>query len=137
MLWFLRALFAGIFVIMSVTIAWASWQQPIFGIPSEVLGNPWFKATLADAYFAFLTFYIWLAWKEPTTGARVLWLLTVLLWGNFAMSIYVLRELFRIDRSDRLREVIVTQRAGHLALPLCFVLIGLAAYALGAGPLWR
>lgn len=120
---------------MSALIAWASLEQPIFGIPREVFTNPWFVATLFDAYFAFITFYVFVAWKEQSIGARVLWLPVVLLWGNFAMAVYMLVELFRIDHIDRLKEVFTQQRAGKIGLPIGFLLAGLAAYALGAGPL--
>ena len=120
---------------MSALIAWASLEQPIFGIPREVFTNPWFVATLFDAYFAFITFYLFVAWKEQSIGARVLWLPVVLLWGNFAMAVYMLVELFRIDHTDRLKEVFTQQRAGKIGLPIGFLLAGLAAYALGAGPL--
>lgn len=120
---------------MSALIAWASLEQPIFGIPREVFTNPWFVATLFDAYFAFITFYVFVAWKEQSIGARVLWLPVVLLWGNFAMAVYMLVELFRIDHIDRLKEVVTQQRAGKIGLPIGFLLAGLAAYALGAGPL--
>jgi hypothetical protein len=135
MLWFLRLLFVGIFAAMSALIAWASLEQPIFGIPREVFTNPWFVATLFDAYFAFITFYVFVAWKEQSIGARVLWLPVVLLWGNFAMAVYMLVELFRIDHTDRLKEIFTQQRAGKIGLPIGFLLAGLAAYALGAGPL--
>lgn len=135
MLWALRLLFIAIFTSMSGLIVWASMEQPIFGIPAEVRGNPWFIATLFDAYFAFITFFVFVAWKEPRLGARVLWFVTVILWGNFAMAIYMLVELFRIDHIDRLREVFTQQREGKIGLPLGFVIAGVAAYALGAGPL--
>ena len=135
MLWALRLLFIGIFASMSGLIVWASMEQPIFGIPAEVTGNPWFIATLFDAYFAFITFFVFVAWKEPKLGARILWFVTVILWGNFAMAIYMLIELFRIDHIDRLREVFTQQREGRIGLPLGFVIAGVAAYALGAGPL--
>tara|TARA_B110000467_G_C18130641_1_gene373107 strand:+ start:101 stop:514 length:414 start_codon:yes stop_codon:yes gene_type:complete len=135
MLWFLRALFIGIFLAMSSLIVWASSEQPIFGIPRDVLTNPWFIATLFDAYFAFITFYVWVAWKERSTGTRMLWLLVVLMWGNFAMAIYMVIELFRIDHIDRLREVFTMRREGKIALPIAFIILGVAAYLLGAGPL--
>ena len=136
MLWFLRILFIGIFVAMSSLIVWSSLEQPIFGIPREVFTNPWFITTLFDAYFAFITFYVWVAWKEQSMGARALWLLVVLMWGNFAMAIYMIVELFRIDHIDRLGEVFTQRREGKIALPVGFVVGGLVAYGLGVGPLF-
>src|SRR5690606_2098077 len=113
-----------IFLCMSALIGWASLQQPIFGIPDDVRTNPWFVATLFDAYFAFITFWVFVAWKEPTLAARILWLVAVILWGNFAMAVYMLIELFRIDRIERLGEVFTRQRTGHWGLPLGFVVAG-------------
>ncbi|GAB5561592.1 MAG: hypothetical protein SynsKO_32390 [Synoicihabitans sp.] len=137
MLWFLRLLFIGIFVAMSSLIVWASIEQPIFGIPREVFTNPWFITTLFDAYFAFITFYVFVAWKEQTNSARALWLIVVLLWGNFAMAIYMIIELFRIDHINQLKDVFTQQREGKIALPLGFLIAGIGAYALGAGPLMQ
>ena len=57
------------------------------------------------------------------------------MWGNFAMAVYMLIELFKIDHIDRLGEVFKTRRAGKIGLPLGFVLAGVGAYLLGAGPL--
>ena len=65
----------------------------------------------------------------------MLWLLVVLMWGNFAMAIYMVIELFRIDHIDRLREVFTMRREGKIALPIAFIILGVAAYLLGAGPL--
>jgi hypothetical protein len=48
----------------------------------------------------------------------------------------MLRELFRIQRSSQLNEVFITRHEGHIALPLAFVLAGIGAYLLGAGPLF-
>ena len=136
MLWFLRILFIGIFTAMSSLIVWASLEQPIFGIPRDVFLNPWFITTLFDAYFAFITFYVWVAWKEQSTGARVLWLIVVLLWGNFAMAIYMTVELFRINHIDQLSQVFTQRREGRIAMPVAFLIAGIGAYALGAGPLF-
>ena len=51
------------------------------------------------------------------------------------MAVYMLVELFRIDHSDRLKEVFTQQREGKIGLPMGFLIAGIAAYALGAGPL--
>jgi hypothetical protein len=60
----------------------------------------------------------------------------VILWGNFAMAVYMLVELFRINDIGQLREIFGTPRTGKIALPLGFTVLGIAAYALGAGPLF-
>jgi hypothetical protein len=53
-------------------------------------------ATLWDAYFGFITFWVWVAYKERTVWARVSWLVLILALGNIAMSFYVLIQLFRL-----------------------------------------
>ena len=73
MLIFIRALFVTVIVSMLAVTGWASTQCALFDIPREVFTHPWFIATLFDAYWAFITFYVWVAWKEQTTAARVLW----------------------------------------------------------------
>ena len=77
MLLFLRILFILILAVMTWGTVRASLQQAMFDIPPEVTGNPWFQVTLFDAYFAFITFYVWIAWKERNLAARILWLIVV------------------------------------------------------------
>lgn len=136
MLWFLRLLFITVIVSMVATIGWASSQCALFAIPREVTTHPWFLATLLDAYWAFITFYVWVAWKEPSLAARVLWFIAIILWGNFAMSLYLLIELFRIDRMEQIRETLVTRRPGRVALPAILTTLGIGVYLLGAQHLW-
>ncbi len=128
----LRVLFAAILAVMLWGTVRASLAQALFDIPPEVYGNPWFQVTLLDAYFAFLTFFVWVAWKEQSTGARVLWFLAVLFWGNFAMATYMLVQLFRTPTDAPLARVFTERQPGHLALPAAFTGLGVAIYLLGA-----
>lgn len=75
---------------------WASSVQALWKIPAEVGGHPWFVATLVDAYFGFLFFWLWVAYKERTWSARLAWLLGILLLGNIAMAVYALIQTFRL-----------------------------------------
>jgi hypothetical protein len=132
MIRFLRLLFIAILAVMLWGTVRASLAQALFDIPREVYANPWFQVTLFDAYFAFLTFYVWVAWKEQSLGARVLWLVTVMLWGNFAMATYMLVELCRVRADAPLGTVFTTRNPGRLALPAAFTVFGAAVYLLGA-----
>lgn len=132
MILLLRALFIGILLAMSWGTVRASRAQALFDIPREVHGNPWFQVTLLDAYFAFLTFFVWAAWKETRLAARVLWGVAILLWGNFAMATYLLRELFGLPLDADLARIFGDRRDGGLRWPAAFVVIGLAIYLLGA-----
>jgi hypothetical protein len=132
MILLLRALFVLIILVMSWGTVRASLAQALFDIPPEVYRNPWFQVTLLDAYFAFLTFFVWVAWKENRVAARVLWAVAIALWGNFAMAAYLLRELFRVPGDGNLAEVFATRRDGGLRLPAAFVAFGVIIYLLGA-----
>ena len=66
------------------------WNGPAAG------NNPWLIATMFDAYFGFLWFWLWLAYREASWVARVLWLLLILSLDNIAMATYVLMAIRRL-----------------------------------------
>jgi hypothetical protein len=132
MLWFLRILFLTVVASMLAVTGWASSQCALFDIPRAVFTHPWFIATLFDAYWAFIAFYVWVAWKEQTLAARILWFIAIILWGNLAMAAYMLIELFRIQKIDQLGEVFGIRRPGKLTLPAVLSALGVAVYLLGA-----
>lgn len=136
MLNLLRALFVVIIVSMLAVTGWASTQCAIFAIPRAVFTHPWFIATLFDAYWAFLTFFVWVAWKERAAAARLLWFVAIILWGNLAMAPYFLVELFRIQKIDQLGEVFATRRPGKLVFPATLSVLGVLIYLLGAQSLF-
>ncbi len=106
MIVFLRLVFSLVLVAMLAVTAWASSAVALWNTPREVATHPWFIATLFDTYFAFLTFWIWLAWKEPTWPRRLGWLAAILLLGNIAMATYVLIQLFRLPKTATLEHLI-------------------------------
>ena len=73
--WLLRGLFVLVIASMLFITSWASLHCPLFDIPAEVISHPWFLATLLDAYWGFITFYVWAAWKETqwSSPARSGW----------------------------------------------------------------
>lgn len=82
--------------------AWATGHVSIVPAINDLLAqpqagfNPWFVATLFDAYFGFLWFWLWIAYKETSLAARGGWLVGVLLLGNMAMAVYMLLQLRRL-----------------------------------------
>ena len=62
----------------------------------------------------------------------MLWFLTVILWGNFAMATYMLVQLFRVPADAPLAQVFTTREPGRLGLPAGFVALGVVIYLLGA-----
>jgi hypothetical protein len=72
--------------------------------------HPWFVATLADAYFGFLWFWAWIAYKETSNLARAAWLVGVLGLGNIAMAAYMLLQLRKLP-ADAGAEGLLLRRA--------------------------
>lgn len=107
MIWFLRLFFIIVLVSMLCVTSWASNQCPLWAIPGSVGGHPWFIATLFDTYWAFLTFYCWVAYKERSWISRIGWLLGILLLGNIAMAVYMLILLFRAPTSSRMENLLL------------------------------
>ena len=95
---------------MLAVTSWASLQVSILKIPPEVIGHPWMIATLFDAYWGFLTFYIWIAYKEMSWVSRIGWLIGVLLLGNIAMAVYALIQLFKVPTTATLEDVLLRRR---------------------------
>lgn len=107
MIWFLRIASLCVLITMLCVSSWASLQMPLWQTPRAVVLHPWFIATMFDTYFGFLTFYVWLAWRETSWRARVLWLLAILALGNIAMSSYVLLIVWRLPPDAPLSRVLL------------------------------
>ena len=86
-------------LMLYVTIS-ASLQQGIVSAWHQLWPDPWFRATLADAYCGFLFFWLWVAWREPSLSARIVWFLLIMALGNIAMALYVLLQLRRLRPGD-------------------------------------
>ncbi len=111
MIVFLRLAFSFVRVAMLAVTSWASSVVALWNTPREVALHPWFIATLFDTYFAFLTFWLWLAWKERTWPRRLGWLVAILLHGNIAMAVYLLIQLFRLPKTASLEMLLTTRNA--------------------------
>lgn len=92
----LKFLFAAIFLWMTVLTIRTSLAVSLWSAWDSFAGNAWAVATLYDAYFGFITFWVWVAYKENALWSRLLWLVLILGLGNIAMSLYVLIQLFRL-----------------------------------------
>jgi len=110
MIWFLRIAFSIVVISMLTVTTWASLQIPLWQTPHAVVAHPWFIATLFDTYFAFLTFYAWLAYKETSTVARIFWLIAILLLGNIAMAGYMLILLFRLPANASMEQILLRKK---------------------------
>ncbi len=133
MVWFLRILFSLVIASMLAVTTWASLQQSLGDFArSATFRDPWVVATLLDAYWAFIAFYVWVAWKESSTTVRVLWFPSLLLLGNFAIAAYMLRELSRVSARAPTREalgqVFTRRNPDGVLLPALLTAIAVVVY---------
>jgi len=94
----LRTLFSCILLTLLVYTGWASTRQSVLQWGGLTTGPDryWTIATMLDAYFGFLTFYVWVFYKEMRWLPRIAWFVAIMLFGNMAMASYVLLQLSRL-----------------------------------------
>lgn len=103
----LKFIFSFILVSMLYVTTWASLELNLFTHLPTLLKDPWVIATLFDAYYGFITFYLWVCYKENSMIARLLWLIGIMLLGNIAMAIYVLIQLFKLDKDATMTDLLI------------------------------
>ena len=126
MVLFLRIFFVVVLASMLAVTGWAASQCPLFSVPREVATHPWFIATLFDAYWGFLTFYVWIFFQQTAALSRVAWLVAVLLLGNIAMAIYCLAALFRVPTTASFADIVTTRTSRPSFLGLGLAAAGVA-----------
>ena len=104
-----KLLFGFIFVFMLVMTVRTSLQVSLWSALGSFAASPWSMATLYDAYFGFITFFCWVAWRERSLGVKVLWFVLIMALGNIAMSLYVLMQLFAL-RADESASALFTKK---------------------------
>ena len=109
MITFLKILFFTILLCMLVVTITASLEKGILEAGKELWPDLWFRATLVDAYFGFITFYLWVAYKERGIFAKMLWFLFIMSFGNIAMAIYVLIKLFKLPPNAAIETLLVSR----------------------------
>jgi hypothetical protein len=92
-------------LMLFVTIS-ASLQQDIVTAGRLLWPDPWFRATLADAYCGFIFFYLWLSYRERGAAPRLVWLALIMTFGNIAMAAYVLLQLRTLRPGDGIEQLL-------------------------------
>lgn len=107
MIIFLRILFGAVLVSMLFVTISASLDRGVFEAGAELWPDPWFRATLADAYFGFLAVYVWIAYKEKGWARKIGWFVLLMALGNIAIAVYLLIQLFRLRPGDPLEKLLL------------------------------
>src|SRR6187402_1284033 len=85
----------------------ASSMESLFKIPPVVTNDPWFLATLVDAYSGFLTFYAWIFYKHRSPATRVIWFVVLMLTGNIGVASYMLWMLFKLPDNATGKDILL------------------------------
>ena len=106
--------FSAVLVAMSAVTIWASLDRNVMVALGDLWREPWGRATLFDAYFAFVAVWLWIAWRERSAPARIGWLIAIFLAGNFAIAGYFLLALRRAPAASPL-EGLFGRRPGAMS----------------------
>tara|TARA_R110000787_G_scaffold15088_39_gene46593 strand:- start:2791 stop:3144 length:354 start_codon:yes stop_codon:yes gene_type:complete len=107
----------GVIAALIGVSVWATGHVSIVPVIKDLLsnptegGNPWQVATLFDAYFGFLWFWLWIAYKETSWTSRLAWLVGVLLLGNMAMGAYMLVQLWTLPPNPTAKDLLLRRPA--------------------------
>lgn len=109
----LQIFFAAILLSLLAYTTWASAQQPVWQWQGPFRGSDrwWTIATLIDAYYGFLTFFVWVCFKERGLLARVLWFVAIMALGNMAMASYVLWQFHKLPPGAPASDVLLARGA--------------------------
>jgi len=123
----LRRSLIAYFIFVLIAMTWVSWHAcvapslsslsayygkglNVFGGYVTVCSEPWGLATMFDAYFGFLAFWLYVAWREQTVASRLGWFIALMLLGNFAIAGYALLCLFQAKGETDLGKVFFTRK---------------------------
>lgn len=111
----MKKLLFGFFTIillsMLVVTFVASSERSVFQAGKGLWPDPWFLATILDAYFGFAIFYVWVAYKERTAAARILWFLLIVALGNMAAAFYILLQLRKLRTVDPWEKLLLREES--------------------------
>lgn len=107
MIGFLKIIFGFILISMLCVTSWASVELNLFTHLPVLIKDPWVIATLFDAYYGFITFFLWVSYKENSFILKVMWFILIMLLGNIAMAIYMLIQLFKLDKDATIGDLLV------------------------------
>ncbi len=67
----------------------------------ELLRNPWGIVSLVDLYVGFIIFSIWIALREKSVGAKIVWIVLMMILGFFTGSVYLLKAAYESKGDKR------------------------------------
>ena len=107
---FLTVVCCAVLAIMLYVTISASLHQDIVSATRQLWPDPWFRATLVDAYCGFLFFWLWVAWREQSVAKSIPWFVLIMALGNLAMAGYILLQLRHLQSGDGVEALLLRRR---------------------------
>ncbi len=82
-------------VIMLLTLLYGFIVGDFFREGSILISLAWGRVSLIDVYVGFFLFSGWVLYREERLSLALLWIVLIMLLGNFITSLYVTMMLFR------------------------------------------
>lgn len=103
--------FASFVLLAMISVTtWSSLEKGVGEGFRYVFAERWGIATLFDAYFGFAAFFLWVIYKESSAVSRILWGIGLVIFGNIAIAIYLLKEARKLKASDG-AEILLVRRS--------------------------
>ena len=67
------------------------------GEGSQLLRMPWGQVSLVDVYVGFMLFSGWVVFREKSLVRSAIWIVLIIVLGNFTASLYALLALYTSD----------------------------------------
>jgi hypothetical protein len=89
-----RALAILVAVVMAATIGYGFAAGDFAGEGSVMWGMAWGRVALVDLYVGLAVFGAWVAWRERSPAVVAVWWVALVVAGNLAAAVYLVRASF-------------------------------------------
>lgn len=79
---------------MTAAIGYAFLRGDFAAEGSRLVGMPWGIVSLVDLYVGFILFSGWIIYREKSTPRAAVWVVLMMVLGNFTAALYVLLALY-------------------------------------------
>ena len=86
-------------IIMLLTLLYGFIRGVFFKEGGILLSLAWGKVSLIDVYIGFFLFSGWVLYREERLPIAIIWILLILLLGNFITSLYVTITLYKFGEN--------------------------------------
>jgi len=82
-------------IIMFLTLMYGFVFGEFFKEGNTLMSIPWGHVSLIDVYIGFFLFSSWVIFREQKTLIAVIWIISIMILGNFITCLYATIALFR------------------------------------------